>query len=63
MRVVHAAILREASAVGLKVIRLLQRAPSFAQEFTRISSEWHAQSLIHGGSPIACSRASAASAR
>src|SRR3954451_9499659 len=32
MRVVHAAILREASAVGLKVIRLLQRAPSFAQE-------------------------------
>jgi len=46
-------ILREASAVGLKVVRLLQRAPLFAQEFTRLSSEWDAQSLIHGDLKLA----------
>jgi len=46
-------ILREASAVGLKVIRLLQRAPLFAREFTRLSSEWDAQSLIHGDMKLA----------
>jgi hypothetical protein len=46
-------ILREASAVNLKVLRLLQRAPLFERELTRVSSEWCAESLIHGDMKLA----------
>ena len=47
------AILREASAVNLKIIRLVQSTPLFARELTRISSEWRAESLIHGDMNLA----------
>lgn len=46
-------ILREASAVNLKVIRLLQSEPLFGRELTRLSSEWRAESLIHGDLKLA----------
>jgi hypothetical protein len=41
-------LLREASAINLKLIRMLQKEPVFAQEFAELSLEWRTESLIHG---------------
>jgi Ser/Thr protein kinase RdoA (MazF antagonist) len=41
-------LLREASAINLKLIRMLQNEPVFAREFAELSSEWRTESLIHG---------------
>jgi hypothetical protein len=41
-------LLREASAINLKLIGILQDEPVFAPEFARLLSEWRAESLIHG---------------
>jgi hypothetical protein len=41
-------IVREASAINLKLIRMLQKEPVFAREFAGLSSEWRTESLIHG---------------
>jgi Ser/Thr protein kinase RdoA (MazF antagonist) len=41
-------LLREASAINLKLIRMLQKEPAFAREFAELSSEWRTESLIHG---------------
>ncbi len=41
-------LLREASAINLQVVRLLQKEPVFGREFAQLLSEWRTESLIHG---------------
>ena len=41
-------VLREASAVNLNVIRIVQKHALFLREFAQLSSEWRTDSLIHG---------------
>jgi aminoglycoside phosphotransferase (APT) family kinase protein len=46
-------ILREASAVNLKVIRLVQEHHVFNRELPRLAAEWQSESFIHGDVKLA----------
>lgn len=41
-------LLREASAVNLKLLRILQSNATFDRELEALASEWRSESLIHG---------------
>ena len=41
-------LLREASALNLKMIAILQSNPTFERELTALASEWRSDVLIHG---------------